>query len=238
MMNKWMAIPVITVLALGVIAVGYLYWQQTSKLGDAESEIVTLEGNVDTLEGNVATLEGNVDTLESDVATLEGNVTTLEGNVATLEGDVTTLEVEVSTLETDLADSEAQVSSMQSSLATATAKVSSQQTINSALSAELKTVKDPRHFSSTQELADWLRDDNTDTEYEGQIEAIFALQVRALRDGCLVPALVVEGTGGDLYFGNWVAIGDEIYIIDPWTDDVGYFGYLYQPLPSHPLPLN
>ncbi len=52
-MNKWIAIPVITILAVGIFAGVYFLWQQTSNLGEAESEIVALEGNVATLEGNV-----------------------------------------------------------------------------------------------------------------------------------------------------------------------------------------
>ena len=238
MMNKWIAIPVISVLVLGVIAVGYLYWQQTNKLGDAESEIVALEGNVTTLEGDVATLEGDVTTLEGNVSTLEGDVTTLEGNVSTLEGNVTTLEGEVSTLETDLADSEAEVSSVQSSLATANAKVSSQQTINSALSAQLKTVKDPRHFASVTELTDWLQQDDTDTQYASasDFQRAFILQVRALRDGYLIPASIYTDTSY-IYVINRAVIGDYIYSV--WSEDDYTERWEYiAPLPSHPLPLD
>jgi len=49
-MNKWIAIPVITVLAIALIGGGYFLWQQTDKLGDAEDEIVVLEDNVSSLE--------------------------------------------------------------------------------------------------------------------------------------------------------------------------------------------
>ena len=78
-MNKWIAIPVIAVLAIGIIVGGYFLWQQNNKLADtlteAESEIVTLEGNVSTLEGNVSTLEGNVSTLEGELADSDAEVT-------------------------------------------------------------------------------------------------------------------------------------------------------------------
>ncbi len=234
-MNKWIAIPVIAVLAVGIIVGGYFLWQQTDKLGEAESEIVALEGNVSTLEGDVSTLEGDVLTLEGDVSTLEGNVSTLEGNVSTLEGNV-------STLETDLAESEATASALEADLGTANSRISSlqadvstQQTINSSLSAELKMVKDPRHFASLTELADWLRDDDTDTKYtnKNSDELAFILKVRALRDGYLLQASVAE----DGFGWNFAIIQDEFWFVDPENDDTSFYIYV-DPVPSHPLPLD
>ena len=159
-MNKWVAIAVMVVLALGLIVSEYFLWQQTSALGDARSEIADLDENVKTLEETKATLEGNVATLQSDlaatesdlaaternVATLEGNVTTLEGNVASLEGNITslegniaTLEGEVSTLETVLVDSEAEVSSLETELAGSKSQVSSLQSSLSKANADIST---------------------------------------------------------------------------------------------------
>ncbi len=241
-MNKWIAVPVITILAVGIIVGGYFLWQQTSKLGEAESEIVALEGNVSTLEGNVSTLEGNVATLETDLAESEATVSTLEGNVSTLEGNVSTLEGNVSTLETDLAESEATVSTLEADLTSANSRisnlqsdVSTQQTINSSLSAELKTVKDPRHFASLSELVDWLQQDDTDTKYtdKNSDELAFILKVRALRDGYLLQASVAE----DGFGWNFAIIQDEFWFVDPANDDTSFYIYV-DPLPSYPLPLD
>ncbi|MBA7638177.1 hypothetical protein ES703_45830 [subsurface metagenome] len=234
-MNKWIAIPVIAVLAVGIIVGGYFLWQQTSKLGEAESEIVTLEGNVATLEGNVATLEtdladseATVSTLETDLADSEATVSTLEGNVATLETDLADSEATVSTLEADLGTANSQITSLQ-------ADVSTQQTINSSLSAELKKVKDPRHFVSLSELVDWLRDDDTDTKYadESLAEKALILQVRALRDGYLLLAFTYEEGGGF----NYAIIDDELWFVFPEDDETSFYIYV-DPLPSHPLPLD
>ena len=63
---KWLAVTVIIVLVVGVVGVGYLFLQETNKLGEAEAEIVSLEGNVASLEGNVSSLEGTVSTLEGN----------------------------------------------------------------------------------------------------------------------------------------------------------------------------
>ena len=228
-MNKWIAIPVIAVLAIAIVVVGYLYLQQTSKLGEAESEIVALEGDVSTLEGNVSTLEGNVSTLETDLADSEATVSTLEGNVSTLETHLAESEATVSTLEADLGTANSRISGLQ-------ADVSTQQTINSSLSAELKKVNDSRHFASITELTDWLDQDDTDTKYAGKSGAqlAFILQVRALRNGYLLSALVFEdGEGG----ANLAVIEDEYWMINPEDDDTE-FGWYMDPLPSHPLPLD
>ncbi len=45
-MKKWIAIPVIAVLAIGVIITGYSLWQQTSKLTEANEQIVTLKASL------------------------------------------------------------------------------------------------------------------------------------------------------------------------------------------------
>ncbi len=216
-MNKWIAIPVIAVLAVGVIVGGYFLWQQTSKLGEAESEIVTLEGNITTLEGNVAILETDLAESEATVSTLETDLAESEATVSTLEADLTSANSRITDLQAD---------------------VSTQQTINSSLSAELKTVKDPRHFASVTELTDWLYQDDTDTKYADERAPMMAyiLQVRALRDGYLLPADVdVEGSAS--YWSNSALIGDEVYWVYAWNDGIEWTAYL-TPLPSHPLPLD
>jgi len=70
-MNKRIAIPVITVLAVGVSAGGYFVLQQSNKLRETESEIVALEQNVSALEENGSILEVKLTDLEAKVSTLE-----------------------------------------------------------------------------------------------------------------------------------------------------------------------
>ncbi len=223
-MNKWVAIAVITILAVGLVVGGYFLWRQTSKLGEAESEIVALEGDVSALEGDVLTLEGNVSTLETDLAESEATVSTLETDLA--ESEETVLD-----LESDLASANSRISDLQSD-------VSAQQTINTSLSAELKTVKDPRHFASLSELVDWLHEDDTDTKYADERVSImsFILQVRALRDGYLLPT-DNDVEDGYAYWSNCAIIGDEIYWVYAWNDEIEWVAY-FAPIPSHPLPLD
>lgn len=214
-MNKWIAILVIAVLAVVVVVTGYSLWQQTNKLGEAESEIVALEGNVATLEGTISTLEANVSTLEGSVSTLETDLAESEATVSTLEADLETANSRVTSLEED---------------------VKTQQTINLSLSAELKKVKDPRHFSSLTELTDWLQQDDTNTKYADKSNAqkAFILQVRALRDGYLLTSWIFDRNDGMSY----AFIGDKFYFVYPENDDTLAGGATIQPLPSRPLPLD
>ena len=215
-MNKWIAIPVIVVLAVVIIGGGYFLLQQNNKLTEAESEIVSLEGNVATLEGNVSSLEGNVATLETNLANSEATVATLESDLETANADLETANAQASKLQSD---------------------VSAQRNINSKLSSELKTVKSPRHFSSIQELTDWLQEDDTDKKYadESDVERSYILQVRALRDGYILG--IDMWLEGRTWHGiNFAVIGDNVHAIYSEDDDTERNSTAIQPVPSKPLP--
>ncbi len=209
-MNKWISILIITILVVGIIVSGYFLWQQTGELGEAESEIGALEGNITTLEGDVLTLEGNMSALETDIGESEATVSTLEEKIGIANSTITELHSDVST----------------------------QQTINSSLSAELKKVKDPRHFSSLTELTDWLNEDDTDIKYAGSryLNMCYILQVKALRDGYLLPVTTYL-EGGTLYVANRAIIGGIIYVVYA-DEDYMYELTTIKTVPSHPLPLD
>ncbi len=213
-MNKWLAIPVIAVLVVGLIVGGYFLSRQAAKLGEAESEIVALEGDVSALEVNVTTLAGDITALAGNVSTLETELAESAATAATLAADLGTANSTVSNLRSDL---------------------STQQMINLSLSSGLKMVKDPRHFSSLTELTDWLHDDDTDTRYasDTMAEKACILQVSALRDGYLLPAFIFEDGDGR----NLAAIEDELWGVRPDDDDTYFITYI-EPLPSRPLPLD
>jgi peptidoglycan hydrolase CwlO-like protein len=212
-MNKWIAIPIIIILVIGAGVLGYLYWQETDKLATANWKIEGLELNVSNLEANKATLEGNVSDLENNVSTLETNLSASEATAASLQSELETECCKTANLQEDL---------------------SAQRTINTSLTSELKLVKDPRHMATIQELTDWLQKDDTDTAYadESIAEKACILQVRALRDGYLLPAIIVDNGNAV----NLAVIGDELWAINPDDDDTEFVGYV-EPLPSHPLPL-
>jgi predicted nucleic acid-binding Zn-ribbon protein len=226
-MSKAIAIPIICILVVAFLVTGYFLWSQTGKLGDARDEIVDLEDYSATMEGDIDDLEGEVSGLEGNVADLEGEVADLGENVEGLEDDLAESEATVATLTDNLANANSEISELEDD-------VLALEGTNTSLSAELNTMKDPRHFTSITELADWLQKDDTDTRYRTRTNAEKALilQVRALRDGYIISAFVVpNGEGIGL-----VVIGDEYWAINPEDDDVEFVAYV-DPLPSHPLPL-
>ena len=253
-MNKWIVISIISLLAIGVIALGVFYWQESDKLKAAESEIVTLEGDVSTLEGTVSTLEGTVLSLEGDLAAAEAEVTRLEGELATAEAEVTRLEgelaaaeAEVTRLDGELSAAQAEVTRLKGELATAQAEVSTlkadlvtAKAQVSTLSEELRNIRSPRHFASLSELTSWLKQDDTNTKYAAKppMELAFILQVKALRDGYLLPAFMedIDYDGWYDIYGNLAFIGTKFYVVFPDDDSVVEWGY-GPAMPSRPLPL-
>ncbi len=261
-MNKWINISIIGVLVAGLAASLLFYFQESGNLKDAQDIIVDLEGDVSTLEGTVSTLEADLAAAAAEVTGLEGDLAAAEAQVATLEADLATAQARVSTLEADLAAAEGQISTLEADLAAAEAQVSTLEADLAAaeaqlpileaeladaeaqvatLAEELIKVKDPGHFASLQELEVWLAQDDTDTAYPfaGPFEQAFILQVRALRDGYLLPTYF-EDLDYDFLVelsGNFAYIGDEIYYIDP-ADDFVTLWALVDAIPSHPLPLS
>lgn len=160
-----------------------------------------------------------------------------QSQIVTLQESVSSLEEEVSTLQASLSDSEASVSSLEAELESAQNALTAQHDANSALAEEMKTMKDPRHFQSLTELTDWLRQDDTNEVYgyEDPLIAAYILQVRALRDGYLLPTDIdlVDGKA----ISNSAVIEDELYWVIPTTDEILFAAYIMPVPPSHPLPL-
>jgi outer membrane murein-binding lipoprotein Lpp len=75
-MNKWIAIilPIISVLAIGVLVLGVIFFRETNKLNDAQAEIVTLESNISSLEAKVSTLEADLAATEVEASALEAEL--------------------------------------------------------------------------------------------------------------------------------------------------------------------
>ena len=125
-MNKWVMVTVAVILVAATVTNGVLYFQESGKLKDTQSQLAALEADFSGLEGDVSTLEGNVSSLGDDVSTLEGNYSTLgqnvsalesgfsglQGNVSSLEGNVSALGDDVSSLEGNFSSLEGNVSSL------------------------------------------------------------------------------------------------------------------------------
>ena len=112
-MNKWVFIAVSVILITTTATNGVLYFQESSKLKDAQSKLAGLEGNVSTIEGDVSSLEGGVSILEGSVGNLGDDVSVLEGGFSGLQGDVSNLEGGVSGLQGDVSNLEGGFSGLQ-----------------------------------------------------------------------------------------------------------------------------
>ena len=73
-MNKRVAILPIGVLSVVAIVMGIFYFQETNKLEEAQSEIVTLEVEVSALEGNVSALATELAESEVEVSALAARI--------------------------------------------------------------------------------------------------------------------------------------------------------------------
>ena len=92
-------------------------------------------------------------------------------------------------------------------------------------------------FSSKEELEKWLAEDDTEgnvyffvtadgiegssDEYDCDDYAL-DLQQRALKDGYLMSASVIE-KGDQLHMIDLATIGNDVYYIEPQTDEVWFF---------------
>ena len=236
--NKIISIVIPIVLIIAVVVVGYLLFKNLGDLKTANLEIdghhttiSSLETNLTKSQTETTDLKTKLTASENTVATLKGEVTTLKASAESLNGQITTLQNDKSKLSADLNTANSSLTSAQSSL-------SSAQTVNSTLTAELKKVKDPRHFNSLTELTDWLQKDDTNTKYTtmGASQKAFILEVRATRDGLLLPVSIwLEGT--TLLVGNRAVIGDTVYGVNAGTDFVGQILKTAAIQPSHPEPL-
>jgi len=117
-MNKWVFIAVALIFVAATATNGVLYFQESSKLKDAQSKLAGLEGNVSAIEGDVSSLEGGVSAIEGSVTNLGDDVSVLEGGVSGLQGDVSNLEGGVSGLQGDVSNLEGGVSGLQTDFST------------------------------------------------------------------------------------------------------------------------
>lgn len=258
--NKLMVIIISSILVVALVAVGILYVMEVGKLNDAKAKIVDLEGNVASLEGNVASLQAqlttekaNVTSLQTQLAAEKDNVTKLTADLSGAQGQITTLQSEldaskarVTTLTTDLATAQSKVTTLEASLSKANADLTkatvdlvTMAATNDSLNAELRKLKDPRHFYSLTELQDWLQRDDTDTnpylEPLRDSERAYILQIKALRDGYLLPA-ALDFYSQTLYCKNVAIVGGNIYRVDADTDQITLM-CITAPFFSNPLPM-
>jgi hypothetical protein len=189
------------------------------------------------------------------LAVLLGNknskLTDTETQVKSLQSQVSSLETTKSSLQTQLSQAQTKNTSLQSELDTTKQQTSeqieqlskglsdAQKTIASQADS-IKTMKYPRNFSTIDELTNWLQKNNPVTWNPNTLtpiqraEMAFALEVKAARDGYLMP--VILPLYGNLdYLTNRTIVGDVTYEIKSWDGTVQIGGRITPALPSYPI---
>jgi uncharacterized phage infection (PIP) family protein YhgE len=262
------------VLALALIAVGFLFFQEMGKVNKANVEVTDLQTNVASLNGNISSLNSQLSTAQSNAADLQSKLTTEQAKSADLQtkltaaqSDLTANKAQVTSLQSDLTASNGKVTGLTADLATANGKVATIQasldkatadlaTANTSLTkanadlakatgdlttanASLNKVLAPRMFTSLTELQNWLAKDDTNTKYynTGATDRAFILQVRAARDGYLI-SVHTTWDNNLIYTDNYTIIGNVLYIISNWNDNVTAQTWSWAQAPMvTPLPL-
>lgn len=174
-------------------------------------------------------LKKDLNAAKSQVTTLQGQVGTLQGNVSSLQTQLNQEQTKSASIENDLTQAEDQITALNK-------QVTSNQATIGEQANQIKTMKYPRHFNSLNELTNWLQSDDTNIKYAGlsNSQISFILQIRAARDGYLLPVRLP--IGGTLeYITNMAIIGDSAYSVRGNDDFVERWITISPAMPSYPI---
>jgi chromosome segregation ATPase len=192
------------------------------------------------LESQLASGSGDQTTLASRFVQLQKDLDASRALVTSLTTDLNTSAARVTSMENDLTSAQAKAAKLQTSLDTANAGYDALKASTAKLTAELNKIKDPRHFSSLEELTSWLAKDDTNTNpaYAGLTlsEKAFVLEVKALRDGYLMP-VGLDADTQFIYSWNSAVVSGFLFIVNANDDSLTQLG-MFPAVPAvHPLPL-
>ncbi len=115
-MKNRIIITIAAILAIGVAANGYFYFQESNRLKDVQAKVVAVEENIAILTDNISALAENISraisTLAADTSTLKGDVATLKTDTSTLKEALSTLTRNTATLSGDIASLNGRVESL------------------------------------------------------------------------------------------------------------------------------
>lgn len=203
-MIKTAAVAVLATLLTASVVFNYRF---TAHIGNLEQTIATQE---QTITAQQQQIEHN----RQYMSQLEGDILQLEDNVSYLISENDSLRSEVSQLEDAAEYWEDEASNWENEA-------------NTWMEAyyELESLGGYREFGSLRELEDWLRDDPTSgrhysSSYDCDDFAI-DLTLAAIRDGYWI-GLYSE----DDHVMNFTIIGNNVYSIEPQTDQVELWGFV------------
>jgi predicted nucleic acid-binding Zn-ribbon protein len=237
-----------------------------NELSSLQEQVVTGQANAASIQGQLLNEKVRAAGLEAELANARNQQSASASQITTLKADLESSRAKIAALESELVAVQVQISGTQSEIsaqidrlnsevsrlnedlakantntAKANTEIASLKTLNAAQQTELAKIKDPRHFYTIEELNAWLQRDDTNTNPAfaslGLADKAFILQVRALRDGFLLPA-AVDADEQYIYSWNVAIIGANIYVIAAGTDGVTMLDTVFQVPPAQrPLPL-
>ena len=259
----------VIVLLAGLGGGAWFYLQQTEELNQTRTTLSGLNESLISLQDQLATEQANASSILGQLATEKARAAGLESQLSSSNSRGTSLQTEldasrarISALETELAAVKTSLTGTQTEIAAELARVTAELAKSKAdlataigeleelsaattgrieqLTAELRKIKDPRHFYTIEELTAWLAADDTNTNPAyaslGLAEKAFILEVKALRDGYLLPASV-DADNQYIYSWNTAIIGAGIYVVTAGTDQTLFLANFDTPPPQRPLPL-
>lgn len=241
LMNKGILISISTLLAVALVTLGVFFGIGVGELNKANTQVTALEANVASLQDQLTTEKIIATSLQTQLSVANGNTASVQTNLDSANAQITSLQTSLATTNTTLTSTQASLAAVQASLATANAALAAANTSNTSLTTTLTKVENPRHFNSVQELTDWLAKDDTNTNPAyaslSTPAKAYVLEVKALRDGYLLPAQIgLDSTGTYILGLNLALVGANIYIVDPSTDAISLSPFSFATaLPLYPL---
>jgi hypothetical protein len=165
----------------------------------------------------------------AQISSLQGQVTSLQSDLTSTKTQLTQTQNDKTGLTADLAEATAQIEVMTKAASSAQATISAQE-------KSITTMRYPRHFTSVNELTDWLQKDDTNIKYKGlpNSQISFILQIRAAREGYLLPVRLPIGGSLD-YISNMAVIGDSVYSVRGYDDFVEKWMTINPAMPTYPI---
>ncbi len=250
---KWFLAFLAIIVALGGLGYcGWLIYQKDDELNQARITIYNINANLNTAQNQLSTAQagaadtrGQLDAEKARANALQSELDAAKAVIASKEGELAIINALLSGTQSDIA---AQISQLQADIASAKTKLTNLEVLNTELSlardaalADLRKIRDPRHFFSIEELRDWLARNyvNANPEYAslGLADKAFILQVRALRDGYLLPA-AIDADDQHIYSWNVAIIGAGIWAVIADTNETIFLANFEVPPAQYPLPLS
>jgi len=230
---------------------GWLYYQQDEELNQARANINNLNARISTLQDQLTTAQADTAKIQGQYEAEKASAYALQVALKASEDRVAALELELDTihalLDTSQNDIASEIIQLNAKLAEAKAELANLANTNAELVtarnaavAALTKVTSPRHFDTKAQLEEWLRLDDTDTNpayaFLEPADKAFILQVKALRDGFLLPA-AIDADGQYIYSWNiaFVKENQNVYVIFADTDEIIELAKFEQPLIQQPL---